>query len=58
VEEYLVVEQGRLLAVLAGEEHLLEEGDALYFEADIAHRFDNAGDGPCSYYVVIVSKGT
>ena len=56
VEEYLVVEKGRLKATLAGEEHLLEEGDALYFEADISHRFDNVGEGECSYYLVIVSK--
>ena len=58
VEEYLVVEKGSLRAVLAGEEHLLGEGDALYFEADVAHRFDNAGVGECSYYLVIASKGT
>ena len=58
VEEYVVVEKGRLRAVLAGEEYLLEEGDSLYFEADVAHGFDNAGEGPCSYYLVIVSTGT
>jgi transcriptional regulator with XRE-family HTH domain len=58
VEEYIVVEKGRLRAVLAGEEYILEEGDSLYFEADVAHRFDNVGEGPCSYYLVIVSKGT
>ena len=52
------MEKGSLRAVLAGEEHLLEEGDALYFEADVAHRFDNAGVGECSYYLVIASKGT
>lgn len=58
VEEYVVVEAGRLRAVLGGEEHLLREGDALYFEADVPHRFDNAGEGSCSYYLVIVSTGT
>lgn len=57
VEEYIVVEKGRLTAVIEGEEILLERGDALYFEADVRHRFDNAGDGECSYYLVIVSKG-
>jgi hypothetical protein len=34
------------------------EEDALYFEADVAHRFDNAGKGECSYYVVIDPKGS
>jgi transcriptional regulator with XRE-family HTH domain len=58
VEEYVAVEKGRLRAVLGGEEHIVEAGDALYFEADMSHRFDNAGDGECSYYLVIVSKGT
>jgi transcriptional regulator with XRE-family HTH domain len=58
VEEYIVVESGRLRAVLGGECYLLEEGDALYFEADVSHRFDNAGEGECSCYMVIDSKGS
>jgi quercetin dioxygenase-like cupin family protein len=58
VEEYIAVEKGCLKATLGGEERLLEEGDALYFQADVTHRFDNVGDGECSYYLVIVSKGT
>ncbi|MGH3086075.1 MAG: helix-turn-helix domain-containing protein [Rubrobacteraceae bacterium] len=58
VEEYIVVERGRLKAVLGGEEYLLEKGDALYFEADVVHRFDNAGEGECGYYLVIDSKGS
>ncbi len=58
VEEYIVVEKGRLKAVIGGEDYLLEKGDAMYLEADVTHRFDNAGEGECSYYLVIVSKGT
>ncbi len=58
VEEYIVVEKGRLEALIGGEEHILEEGDAVYFEADVTHRFDNVGADECSYYLVIVSKGT
>src|SRR5215208_5050293 len=58
VEEHIVVERGSLKAMLAGEEYLLGEGDALYFEADVPHRFDNAGEGTCSYYLVISSRGT
>jgi quercetin dioxygenase-like cupin family protein len=53
----VVVERGRLRAILGGEEYVLDEGDAVYFEADVAHRFDNAGEGECSYYLVIDSKG-
>ena len=58
VAEYVVVERGRLRAILGGEEYLLEEGDAVYFEADVPHRFDNTGAGECSYYLVISSGGT
>jgi quercetin dioxygenase-like cupin family protein len=58
VEEQIVVERGSLKARLGGEEYLLREGDALYFEADVPHRFDNAGGGECSYYLVISSRGT
>jgi transcriptional regulator with XRE-family HTH domain len=57
VEEYVVVEKGRLRVVLDGEEQVLVEGDAAYFEADVAHRFDNAGEGECSYYLVIDPGG-
>lgn len=58
VEEHIVVEKGELKATLGGEEYLLREGDALYFEADVPHRFDNAGRGECAYYLVISSAGT
>ncbi len=58
VEGYIVVESGRLRALLGSEDYLLEEGDALYFEADVPHRFDNAGEGECSYYLVIDSKAS
>jgi len=53
VDEYLVVEKGILRACLGDEEQLLEEGDALFFEAEVPHRFDNAGEGECSYYLII-----
>ena len=58
VEEHLVVERGQLEAALGGETYLLREGDALFFEADVPHRFENVGRGECSYYLVISSGGT
>ena len=58
VEEHLVVESGELEATLGGETYLLREGDALFFEADVPHRFDNVGRGECSYYLIISSSGT
>jgi transcriptional regulator with XRE-family HTH domain len=56
--EYVVVERGRLRVLLGSDEYFLERGDALYFEADVTHRFDNVGDGECSYYLVIDSKAS
>lgn len=58
VEEYIAVEKGRLRAVIGGGELFLEEGDSIYFEADVAHRFDNVGEDECHYYLVIDSKGS
>jgi transcriptional regulator with XRE-family HTH domain len=58
VTEYVVVERGRLRALLGSNEYFLERGDALYFEADVTHRFDNAGEGECSYYLVRASKAS
>ncbi len=58
VEEHIVVESGQLEATLGGEKYLLREGDALYFAADLPHRFDNVGRGECAYYLVISSGGT
>jgi transcriptional regulator with XRE-family HTH domain len=56
VEEHIVVERGTLKATLAGSEYFLRQGDALYFEADVPHSFDNAGDEECTYYLVISSR--
>jgi quercetin dioxygenase-like cupin family protein len=56
VEEQIFVERGTLKATLVGEEYLLRQGDALYFEADVPHRFDNAGEEECTYYLVISSR--
>lgn len=54
-EKYLVVEQGTLEVAIDGETYRLGEGDALYFEADVPHRFSNAGRSTCSYYLVVSS---
>ena len=51
--KYLVVEQGKLKVTLDMTEYCLEQGDAFYFDADVRQRFDNIGQGVCSYYLVI-----
>lgn len=57
-EKYIVVEQGLLRVVFPSGEYMVDEGDALYFECDVTHRFENAGEGICSYYLVIDSRAT
>ncbi len=56
-EKYILMERGRLRVVLGEEEYLLEEGDVFYFTADATHRFENAGQGECSYFLVKGSGG-
>lgn len=58
VKEYIVVDEGRLKVELAGgkRKYELEPGDSIYFEADVEHRFINAGNGECRYYLVIDSN--
>jgi quercetin dioxygenase-like cupin family protein len=53
VEKYLVVERGRLEVTVGDQAYRLVAGDALYFEADIPHRFSNAGRGACRYLLVV-----
>jgi transcriptional regulator with XRE-family HTH domain len=52
VEKYVLMERGRLRVVVGDESYELEDGDLLYFDGSVDHRFDNAGRGPCSYYLI------
>lgn len=56
VEEYIHVLQGRLRATLGGSVYELHEGDAIYFQANIPHQFQNCGTSPCTYYLIINSQ--
>jgi len=53
VEEYIFVLRGKLRAVIGEEATLLDEGDSLYFQADVDHSFFNVGKGECQYFLVI-----
>ncbi len=53
LEKYIVVEKGKLRVVIGADEYLLDEGDAMYYKADVMHRYENAGKGACSYYIVV-----
>ena len=52
-EKHVIVAEGNLIVPIADEEVALARGDALFFEADIEHSFDNRSKQPCGYYLVI-----
>ncbi|WP_433479273.1 helix-turn-helix domain-containing protein [Spirillospora sp. CA-142024] len=49
--EYIVVESGVLRLTVPDMSIDLNEGDSVYFAADVTHAYANAGSGPCTYYV-------
>ncbi len=51
--KYLVVERGKLRVVIGSQSYLLQAGDAMYYTADVTHRYENAGRSVCSYYIVV-----
>jgi transcriptional regulator with XRE-family HTH domain len=56
VREYIYIDKGSLRVQLGDvKSFTLEEGDSIYFEADVKHQFDNIGDEDCRYFLVIDS---
>lgn len=56
VEEYIYVLNGHLKAVIGTKTFVMNEGDSLYFQADVAHEFTNVGNETCNYFLVIDSS--
>lgn len=56
MDKHVVVLQGTLTVALPVEDMMLDEGDSLYFEANVAHAFENRSGQPCSYYLVISQR--
>jgi transcriptional regulator with XRE-family HTH domain len=52
-KENLVVVDGVLGMVIAGDRHRLAAGDAIVFDADVPHEYWNHGDGPLRMYLVM-----
>ena len=46
-EECGLVIKGRLLVKTAENEYILEEGDSIYFNSTIPHRYINIGNDTC-----------
>jgi len=53
--EFIYVIQGTLSVHMNGEEHALEAGDAVYFDATIPHAYRRSGGRLCSAVVVTAS---
>jgi quercetin dioxygenase-like cupin family protein len=48
-----VVASGQLELTVGRETHRLDEGDAIVFEADVAHAYTNRGAKECVMYLVM-----
>lgn len=46
-EECGIVIKGRLMVKMKDKEYILEEGDSIYFDSTIPHRYINIGDEEC-----------
>jgi mannose-6-phosphate isomerase-like protein (cupin superfamily) len=53
--EFIYVLHGTLSLHMNGEEHALEAGDAIYFDATIPHAYRRSGGRLCSAVVVTAS---
>jgi len=51
--ETAVVTGGRITLVCDGRAHDLEDGDAVTFDADLPHHFENPGAGEASFMAVV-----
>ena len=54
--EIALVDRGRVVLEIDGEQHALEPGDTVTFDADLPHRFTNPGDEP-AILLAVVSAG-
>ncbi len=54
--ETALVLEGQLTLVVDGTDYSLSDGDAVTFDADLPHHFENRDDRPCEF-VAIVAAG-
>jgi transcriptional regulator with XRE-family HTH domain len=55
VTKHVLVSKGRVVVSVDQVETVLEEGDSLYFEADVEHGFENRSARAAEYYLVIAA---
>jgi transcriptional regulator with XRE-family HTH domain len=54
--ELIYVLKGQLIVSIAGDDVVLKEGDAMYFDSGAPHSYRREGQAPCSAIVVTVPK--
>jgi transcriptional regulator with XRE-family HTH domain len=54
--ELIYVLRGQLVVRITGDDFLLNEGDAMYFDSGVPHSYGRAGPSPCSAIVVTAPK--
>jgi transcriptional regulator with XRE-family HTH domain len=57
VEEYLYVNRGALVVVVAGVRYALDRGTSLYYNAEVTHEFLNETDFVAEFFIVVDSTG-
>jgi transcriptional regulator with XRE-family HTH domain len=53
--ETAVVAEGELRLVCGGVAHELGEGDAVTFDSDLPHHFENRGEAPARFYAIVAA---
>jgi XRE family transcriptional regulator, regulator of sulfur utilization len=53
--ETALVLEGRLTLVVDDEDHILSAGDAVTFDADLPHHFENRDASPCEFVAVVAA---
>ena len=53
--ETAVVERGPVRFVCGGSAHELDDGDAVTFDADLPHHFENPGDEDARFYAIVAA---
>lgn len=52
--EFLYVNSGDLVVKIGSEEHVLAEGDSIYFDAAVQHSYRKVGKKPCQALIITV----
>jgi transcriptional regulator with XRE-family HTH domain len=58
VTKHVLASRGKVVVGVDAVETMLEEGDSLYFEADVEHWFENKTARPSEYYLIISAAQT